>query len=82
MNIQAADAFMGIFGMKRVDRPGDAYGCWNTERQPGYWAKNGIEVDSQNIGQQRMVWIEDVMSKDCRTVRLVTDDPRCKGCGK
>jgi hypothetical protein len=68
---------------KRTDA--DPYGCKDGKRTDGYYAKNGLSfhhaktTDGSNIAAYKMLWIDDVMSTECR-YDMSLSDKRCAGC--
>lgn len=57
------------------------YGCWNTERQPGYWVRSGTRVEHQTEVQM-VRRHHDTMSRECQYRIGMPNDPRCEGCLK
>ena len=55
-------------------------GCHNTERESGYWVRDGIVVKG-HIAIQLMRYVKDEMSKECRYDGKATDK-KCEGCLK
>jgi hypothetical protein len=63
---------------KRTDA--DPYGCANLPRKDGFYATERVyhPTGSYNLA---MVWVPDVMSKECRYDNSLTDS-RCATCDK
>lgn len=56
------------------------HGCHNTERQLGYWVKNGIRIE-HGQGVYQMKFHPDTLSKECGYDSKKSDQ-RCEGCKK
>lgn len=58
------------------------YGCYQTPRAAGYFAPDRLYLGVFYAPyKERITWIEDTTSRDCRYDRKETDK-RCEGCGK
>ena len=63
---------------KRTDA--DPYGCANAKRKDGYYATERVYHPGGTYNLA-MVWVPDVMSKECRYDHSLTDK-RCNTCNK
>jgi hypothetical protein len=61
------------------------YGCHSNPRKHGYLAKDGVLVKDHSkygiVAKQKMVWIANTMSRECRYDQQATD-AKCIGCTK